>query len=299
MLDSSKLSLVDFCFASRTRNNPAGKSRHTVDAFRTVCWFHCLRMASGATSTYQMDALIEERQTSGADTPVDRKNKWRSYRDGRHTPSTALAGAIERQFPGSHAVLDHPMWQLLRLDRSLQVSIPNLLSQLPPCHFAIVRSGSAAAQSNFVLTSDWSARRLRKLEREAGLDALACLIMLLRKALESGDSRQAHMFGRSLCRMLLLMGRWLYAHGIAQPMVNYVENVLLPMTAYEGCRYSFGEQGYLGAATQLIRAANMIEANENKLLTSVQKAELMLDLLDDKFSLELSALVTPIASPGT
>lgn len=216
-----------------------------------------------------------------------------------HPPSTALVKTIERRFPGSLAVLDHPVWRLLRLDRSLQIAIPNLLSQLPPHVFTVVRSGNTTAQSDIVLTSDWNTRRLRKLERQAGLDTLACLIMLLRKTQESGDSRQAHMFGRALCKMLLLMGRWLYAHGIAQPMVSYVENVLLPMAAQEGCRHGFGEQGYFGAATQLIRAANMIEANANKLLTSVQKADLMLDLLDDKFTLDLSVLVTAIACPGT
>lgn len=147
-----------------------------------------------------MDALIEK--TSGTDTPVDRKNKWRSYRDGNHTPSTALVKAIEPKFPGSLAVLSHPVWQLLRLDRLVQVEIPSLLSQLPPSDFTVVLSGSADSHSGLALASDWDARRLRKLERQTGLDALAYLIALLRKAVESGETRQAESHQRGGGRSL-------------------------------------------------------------------------------------------------
>jgi hypothetical protein len=245
-----------------------------------------------------MDALIECDPTSQTRSPVNLKNKWRSYRNGRHTPNLALVKAVETKFPGSFAVLNHSLWPLFCMDRSVEVEILSLLSRLPPNVFTVVRGGSIESHHGLVLPSGWDLQRLRRLERQAGLDALACLVALLRNAIESGDRREAHMFSRSLCRMMLMMGRWLYAHGIAQPMVDYLEELLLPLAAHDGQRHSFGEQGFRSAANRLIGTASMFEANENLLLTDVQKADLMLDFLDDKFSSELSVLVGSIACPS-
>lgn len=211
-----------------------GKQRHTVDGFRTVCWFHQLRLASGATTTYQMDGLIEGPLNLASDGPVDRKNKWRSYREGKHTPSADLVEDIETRFPGSGAVLNHPIWQLLRLDRPLHAEVPGLLAQLPPALYASVKGRGAAAHGPSISLSGWDARRLRRLEREVGLNALACLVALMRLAAESGDSANAHRFGRSLCRVLLMMGGWLFSHGIAQPLADYAEHLLFPTVTYAG-----------------------------------------------------------------
>ncbi|QCB46954.1 hypothetical protein E5678_13545 [Hydrogenophaga sp. PAMC20947] len=245
-----------------------------------------------------MDALIECDPTSQTRSPVNLKNKWRSYRNGRHTPNLALVKAVETKFPGSFAVLNHPLWSLLRLGRSVEVEVPSPLSRLPPSLFTVVWGGSVQSHHGLVLAPEWNAQRLRKIERQAGLDALACLVALLRNAIESGDRREAHIFSRSLCRMMLMMGRWLYAHGIAQPMVDYLEELLLPLAAHDGQRHSFGEQGFRSAANRLIGTASMFEANENLLLTNVQKADLMLDFLDDKFTCELSVLVGSVTCPG-
>ncbi len=291
VLDSSERHLADFCFASKTRNSATGKQRHTVDGFRTVCWFHRLRIASGATTTYQMDVLVEPAPDVVGGGPIDRKNKWRSYREGRHTPSAGLVEAVEAQFPGGRGVLCHPVWRVLRLDRPVHDEVSGLLAQLPPALYSVIRGDGDVACGAHISPSGWDARRLRRLERQAGFDALACLVVLLRLAADSGDSAGAHRFGRALCRMLLMMGDWLFAHGVAQPLAEYIEQRLLPMAAHAGQQIGFGEIGFLAGARRLARVANAVAANENTALTFPQRADLMLDLLDDKFSLELSALV--------
>lgn len=245
-----------------------------------------------------MDALVEGPLSLTSDGPVDRKNKWRSYREGKHTPSAGLVEGIESRFPGSRAVLNHPVWQLLRLDRPLHAEVSGLLAQLPPVLYVLVKDCGPAAHGASISLSGWDARRLRRLEREVGLNTLACFVALMRLAAESGDSAGAHRFGRSLCRVLLMMGGWLFAHGIAQPLGDYVERWVLPMASHAGQQNGFGEMGFLVGARRLARACSAIAADENVALTSVRQADLMLDLLDDRFSLELSALVTQTASIG-
>ena len=238
-----------------------------------------------------MDVLVEPAPDVVGGGPIDRKNKWRSYREGRHTPSAGLVGAVEAQFPGGRGVLSHPVWRVLRLDRPVHGEISSLLAQLPPKLYSVVRGSGGAARVAQISPSGWDVRRLRRLEREVGFDALACLVVLLRLAAEGGDSTGAHSFGRALCRVLLMMGGWLFAHGVAQPLAEYVEQWLLPMAAHAGRQSGFGEMGFVAGARRLARVASAITANESTALTSLQRADLMLDLLDDKFNLELSALL--------
>lgn len=243
-----------------------------------------------------MDALVEGPLNLVSDGPVDRKNKWRSYREGRHTPSAGLIEGIESRFPGSRAVLNHPVWQVLRLDRPLQDEVPGLLAQLPLTLFATIKGSGAAARCAPMSPLGWDTRRLRRLEREVGFNTLACLVALMRLAAESGDSAGAHRFGRSICRVLLMMGGWLFSHGVAQPFADYVERFLLPMAAHAGQQNGFGEMGFLAAARRLAGAANAVAAAENTALRGHYCADLMLGLLYDKFSMELSGLVTSTPS---
>lgn len=94
------------------------------------------------------------------------------------------------------------------------------------------------------------------------------------------------------------MGGWLFSHGIAQPLANYAEHLLLPMASYAGQQNGFGEMGFLAAARRLAGVANAVAADENTALRGHYCADLMLDLLDDKFSMELSALVASTTSAG-
>lgn len=244
-----------------------------------------------------MDVLIEAPLSLPGEAPTDRKNKWRSYRDGKHTPSRALVAAIDRAHPGGAAFLSHPVWQLLRLDRPTQDQIPDVLCRLPPALYAVFKGSKVTAYEPLALTQGWNSRRLRQLERHVGFEGLACTIALLRLAIDKKDIAQAFEFSRTLCRMLLMMGPWLSAHGIALPLTTYVEQTLLPIAAYEGKQQSFGNLGFLPASKQLFDVAKALEARDNMRLTWLQRVDLLLDLMDDKFTLELSTLVVPIDSP--
>ena len=143
--------MLNSCFSSKTRNTASGKQRHVTEAFRTVCWFHGLRLVTGARTTYQMDGLVEGPAASLHEGPEDRKNKRRSYKHGRHTPSHRLAQETEAKFPGSARLLNHPVWPALRMDKNPDQLVADLLTQVPPDIFSVLRSGPHSTNSSLNL----------------------------------------------------------------------------------------------------------------------------------------------------
>lgn len=282
MIETSTASLDEFIKSSKTRKNPIGKKRHVVDAFRTVFWFHLLRINSGAKSTYKMDLLLENHQNKSEERAHDYKNKWRSYRNGRHTPSPALVHFIAATYSDSHAVLNHVLWESLRLDRPVSRHADFWLSQLhPEVQMTIYRHGTTFCVGKSVYET-LNQTRLSMLERRAGLDALACLIILLRKAADAGNSSLALSLGRRLCRMLLILGHVLTNAGLRKPLAQYIEQEVLPLAACNGLHYGFGGAGYESIAEDLTFVANCIEGDENRRLSISERIALRIDILDGR-----------------
>lgn len=280
MIETSTASLDEFIFASKTRKNPIGKQRHVVDAFRTVFWFHLLRINSGAKSTYEMDRLLENHQNKNVESASDYKNKWRSYRIGRHTPSSALVNIIAATYTDSHAVLNHVLWESLRLDRPISRHADLWLSQLhPEVQTTIYRHGTTLSVGKSVHET-LNRTRLSMLERRAGLDAFACLIILLRKAAYVGNISLAMSLARSLCRMLLILGDVLTNAALAKPLVQYIEQEILPLATFNGRHYGFGGEGYDSSARRLNFVASCIEHDENRSFSISERIALRVDILD-------------------
>jgi len=298
VLDTSELDLESFSFASKMRKSPTGKKRHLTDAFRTVLWFHAVRLASGATSPSQMDAWLAVRLALSDDARIDRKKQWRSYKYGRHSPSAPLVAAIEPWLPGSRALFNHPLWQILRIDLKVQDQLAGLLVLLPPAIYSLFRGNATPDQPHLVQLDGWDASRLRRLQRQVSLDSLACLIALLRLFAEEGRGAQAYVFSRAVCRSLLVMGPWLSSHGIAQPLADYVERYLLPLGMDRGWQHSFGGGGFLRAAQVLALAAEVAEWHEDESLDINQQADLRLDLLEDRFTIAMSTLIRSVPIAG-
>ncbi|NMM14159.1 MAG: hypothetical protein HHJ17_11560 [Rhodoferax sp.] len=270
MLDSSGQSLENFTFASDTRNYARGKQRHFVDAFRTVCWFHHLRLAVGATATYQMDLLLEPPPAQGLKRLDDRKNKWRGYRLGRHTPSSALVSEIEARHPGGQQLLNLPLWQIMRLDVPIESSV-ELLGKMAPEVYASVFHSASVLGGRGIRTPERGDIQCRHLERLASMDSLAGLILLMRLAGKAENSFLAYRFGRTATRVLSILGSWLWDHGIAQPMADYFGNHLLTSVNTGIYSLTFDPTRFLRHVVFLEKEAARIAADENGKLTHQQR----------------------------
>ena len=176
------------------------------------------------------------------------------------------------------------------MDKNPEQQVSELLTNLHPDLYSVLCEKRQTAGS-LLEFKGWDKRRLRRLEKHAGLDALASLVLLLRLAAKAEQHKQAFEFGSAVCRVLLMMGAGLVAHGIARPLAEYITEYVLVLANHDGQHPCFGQEGFIYAARSLARTARVVEGNENKRLTPREKSGLMLDLLDDKFNVPFSGLV--------
>ena len=292
MIETTTNSLEEFSSASKTRKNPTGKQRHVVDAFRTVAWFNLLRRRSGAKSVYQMDTLLETRLVPDGHSEADCKSKWRSFRIGLHTPHQTLVTQIEESYEGSHALLNHVLWEALNLNRPVSACADMWIGRLHP----EVQKTAWRRAATFIGEKPVSRRlnttHLRMLERRAGLDALACLIILLRRSVASGDNALARHLSWYICRMLLILAPALALYRVTLPFMQYIEQEILPLASFNGQHYGYWNKGYQWAAHRLVRVVDCLEGDENRWFTNSERITLCVDILDGRRGDVLCDVVT-------
>lgn len=138
----------------------------------------------------------------------------------------------ERKIPGCSVILYHPLWEILRkgFSENRRPAIGfSLISQ--DIQRIILPQGIATA--TFPITQYYRSKtQLQMLERRAGLDALACLSLLLIDAIQTEQSALALDVSRSLFRSLLLicmtkpynhLEDWIF-YCFAKYLLNYVSH---------------------------------------------------------------------------
>lgn len=232
--DTAELSLEDFLKKAKVSLNPRGKQRRPVDAFRTVCWFNWLRKEAGATATYQMDTKVEalaiECNSGAAPDNLSNKNKWRSARLGRHTPSVDLTELVATIYPYSAQLLNHVLWDVLRFDLPVKEHSKHWQLRLHHDILSIAFRQDLYGQT-IKGQGGFSRQVARQLERRASLDALGALILQLRLAVDSRDQTTASMCQESIVRVVLILTPKFMELGIAQPITDYINRFVMPLVA--------------------------------------------------------------------
>lgn len=281
MIETSEQSLDEFVFASTTRKRAHADQNSIVDRLRTVYWFHTIRRGLQSSSAYDVAKRIGIMPGSGMNAVSGNEKKWQRYRRGIQVPRRSLVDRVGQAVAASRAAFDHVLWDVLRLDKiDDNGQEEGLLRQLHPDVQRAVRAHAALFDGPFVPVLEWHSMHVKMLERRPNIDALACLTIGMMSAARDGAGQQATRLSLSICRTLLLLEPLLYAYGIANPLADHYERHILPMGCHDGCRYAFGERGYLGSARMLSRVAKAIDANDNHQSTHGEFLALLLELLD-------------------
>lgn len=258
MLDTAELSLEEYRFSSKTGNGTGvGKHRHVVDAMRTTAWFHTLRLKTDAKSTYEMERRLEP-ESFGVDESgtAYRRNKWRGYRLGRHTPRQALVEAMERLHPGTQEVFEHVLWDVLKSGPVLPRHL--LLERLRPNVSKIISSPRLVNRDG-KLRSD----AVMRLVDSGNLDGMAGLVALLREAIASGNAVHQGYLSLALCRTTITSAPYLKGLGVAAPLVDYINSCVFPLVL-EAQRYVLDAKAY-GRSTKLCAClVSCAEGNANR-----------------------------------
>ena len=194
------------------------KRRDDIDAVRVALWYSYIRENLSKNSDYQIERIIEP-EAFGKNEYGDayHNNKWRSYRVGKHTPNQKLIDAAECHVPGSCKIINNILWQAIRGHKEIDWFIKDGISQLSWDVQRIFYKPNKY-DASLELVSNLSGRELIRLERLAGLDALAAQIIFFKLAVKREEDTSA--LSQSIYRTSLIICTEL-------PFFNYREHFIL------------------------------------------------------------------------
>lgn len=302
MIESSELTLDEFCRHSNSQRYSeanSGKYRDVVDALRTVYWFHGLRIRARANATYQIEKTFEPGAfRTDAYGGNYRLNKWNGYKIGLHTPKASLVDSINRKAEGTKDEFEHVLWETLRLSRPAAENVDEWIRRLSPDTQNILWAKKSSVTGGNRRIRKIHSKALKMIERRASLDALACLTMLLREAHETDQQQLSFQIGKSLCRVLLMLGEFLIGSGICRPLYDYYETSILPLSSWKGTYFSFKGVDFRALVGYLHDGLYHLEGVSLWRLTETEKMIYKLKLLNHAYGWDYMMLLNPIQVPS-
>lgn len=242
-------------FFSTQLPKPSAKAalpQDPVEVLRRQYWFEGLRLETGLKTAYALEKHFEPNSFKEKAGVSFYRNKWRNYERGLNTPNSRLVDLVEVRQPGSAGELRHVLWELLREDCRVAHRGDALLRQLRPEVQAIMfrRRVTQGGMSQYE-REPCSQRLCQQLERRADLDVLACLVILIREAVETFQIQQMEMLHRSLFNVLLMLGASLQARKIATRLFALFRDRIFALAATPYRRFSMSIDEYLHATFTL------------------------------------------------
>lgn len=103
------------------------KQKHIVNILKTRVWIEYLtQLTKLSVDQLEMQIAILENQT------IDKAYRLRRYVNGDHIPEIAYINKIEKFYPGSKAIFEHILWDVLFTFERNQDEINDLIQKLQP-----------------------------------------------------------------------------------------------------------------------------------------------------------------------
>jgi len=227
------------------------------------------------------------------------RNKWQRYAKGTHTPHSALASQVDKDFPGSAIELNHMLWSVLRSPSDSAGNVDVLLKGLGPDIQRIVfefnESGVGASYKRRRLDR----RLLWRLECRANIDALACLTLLLLEAAELREQLWVFEIARRIYSVLLILGVELSERGVANELFQLYTERIFPLSSWENRRFCFDGFNYSFMSSLLNIQAFRTKNTFGRTLNWRERARVMLKLLNGDMGQDvLFAFLPPFVFDG-
>jgi hypothetical protein len=181
-------------------------TRSSIDVLRVRFWYEGVKLKTGCTTAYQLERLFEP-LAAGVDNRTSFRNKWIRYATGKHTPRDSLVRKVEKQVAGSARELDHPLWDILRLENQCPENIDKWLGKLEPRVQAIVyRCSSDKSGQAVLMRRTFSSVLCRQLARLGNLDGLTALLLYWHESYQLDKMGEVRFLARYIYRVLLMIG---------------------------------------------------------------------------------------------
>lgn len=244
-------------------------------------WYESLRRRTGLTTAYSLEQFFEPGSfiRGESDSISSYRNKWIRYEDGIHRPQNALVKKVEEKCPGSGRNLVHPIWRVLDLNDQKVLKGDSFLRTLAPGVQAVMFSPDDDAPLIQSARLPITAVLLNRLERKANLDALACLVWILRQCThESAALTNRVCF--ALHHVMVMMAMDLNAMKMARPLLQILVDLVLPLGMPARYRVALSVEQYIEASAKLNVLVYRTRPGSGKSLPWSMRTRVMAKLLD-------------------
>ncbi|WP_343597733.1 hypothetical protein [Acinetobacter sp.] len=256
------------------------KRRDDIDIVRVKLWYEEVRYRLSLKTSYQIEKAIEP-MAFGKNEYGDpyHNNKWSGYAAGRHTPNKRLVELVEQQLRGTSEVLNNILWEAIRGHKGVDWLIKEGVRYLPWEVQRILYKYNKDGLSNELFSFLYT-KELLRLERLAGLDSLAALIIFLRLADSKNYRTAAFDIGCSIYRVLLIVCTFPYYREHNAELLQLMKRYVFPL-AHNGnrCVGVESEEGFTLEVKYLNNIFLELEHEKERCLIQKQKIRVMLDII--------------------
>ncbi|MDP3742928.1 MAG: hypothetical protein Q8Q76_01130 [Methylotenera sp.] len=271
----------------------ASEPRKTeIDVIRTAIWYALVKQKLSASTAYEIERILEP---DGFGYSKNRdpyhKNTWPKYQAGKRTPNKALINKVDSQVSGTQYLIDHVLWECLKVDTKRKFDANSWFKKLRANIQQIIFEDNASNVLGNTRRIKFSEVQLKMLERRAGVDALACLMILFHESYSEENHERALDIGISIYKVLLIVNNTLpFKHFTMELFYIFDKKVFSKINA-NGLGFRFDKFSFVDAVELLNTLLLVIEDSGQ----SVNSLDTMIRLIDGEHGFDImSALRAPV-----
>ncbi|GGI55637.1 hypothetical protein [Oxalicibacterium solurbis] len=263
-----------------------------VDAIRTINWFRYLGDELGTYIPRHVQRYLEPGKSDHDIHGIRiRNNKYLEYSQGLHVPRESLITHANQLIPGSGWEINHVLWSVLRHKGSISGQEHGWFRHLVPEIQIVV------FEANNEIRLKGGRHYLGSLERRASVDSLAALTILLRMNYERQDSEQVWECGKSIYRVLLMLGDEFNDRQIGARLFALYSERVFSLVKHAGLRMYVEECNYPVVSQALCELAEHLRYRASGPRDRKQESFYALQLLNGERSQFLRDFFQPLVGP--
>lgn len=251
-------------------------------------WFENLRRRTGLATAYSLEQFFEPKsfRRDVNDSISSYRNKWIRYEDGKHRPQPGLLRVVEEKCHGSLRDLNHPLWSVLDLSDQKIMRGESYLRSLAPSVQTVIFSPEDDAPVIQSARLPVTPVMLKRLVRKANLDALACLIWLLRESAQA-KAATTDKIVFALHHVLLMMAMDLHVMRVARSLIRIIVDRTFPLGMESHQRVALRVDEYIEASARINFMVFQTQVGRGKSLVWSKRTQVMVGMLHFKYGFDI------------
>ncbi|NHQ87739.1 hypothetical protein HA050_16600 [Iodobacter sp. HSC-16F04] len=253
--------------------------RDRIDVIRVALWFLLIKNYLGVPTAYAIEKKVDPKAFRRKEETGDlnHKNLWSTYRIGQHVPRKKIVAQANKQVPQSAVLLNNVLWEAIRGKKPIGKLWSNGLAQFAPEILRVVVALDHLGQTTGEMPAHIKHSQLKRLERQGGIDALTCLTLLLRGAVERGDQSTAFAIAQSLYSVLLVVCTQSPFYYLCNEVFKLFKIYVFSLLRNEHCSFDFDDFNFNQKVEMLIyhyhklKGSSTVEAKPIDVMRSMYK----------------------------